>query len=414
MLKIIKQLISKDKQIKYLARLKLKGLFKFPTKKKNILILLRHLTNGGIERLFINLANELSLKYNVIIIVSSKKNPDFKCNVKIIEIPNLDSDKLSIKRIRYLKKVYNITHSLSGSISYNYLNVASRYKDKVIISVHNMLTIKILEENDKICNNIAKKKLNLEKRKKRIVLANEFADTIICVSKELADEQNIYFGAIKRKIKVIYNFIDFQQISKEKRLNKDKSKIIITAGRLEKAKNQSSLIEAFQIVLKKHPQAKLWILGRGSEEENLKKLIRKLKLENNVFLLGFKQNIYECLKQADIFILTSKHEGFGNVIIEAMSCSLPVISTDCSAGPREIIAPDTDYRKKTNKIDKCEYGILIPPISDSDKDETNIAQALLELLDSQKLEKYYQNQSLKRAKDFDKKIILKQWDKIFK
>lgn len=409
MLKIIKQLKSKDKQIKYLAQIKLKGFFKLPARKKNILILLRNLSNGGAEKLLINLANELALKYNVIVITANKQNCDYNFNGKVIEIPNLDVDMLSIKRVRYLKKKYNITHSLSGSISYNYLNVASRYKDKVIISVHNMLSFKVqISDNDK------KTISNLQKRQKRIVLANEFADTITCVSKEVAEEQNIYFGASKRKIKVIYNFIDFQQISKEKKLNEDKSKIIITAGRIEKVKNQISLIKAFKLVLKKHPDAKLWILGRGSEEENLKKLIKKLKLESNVFLLGFKQNIYEYLKQANIFILTSKYEGMPVVLIEAMACSLPVISTDCSAGPREIIAPDTDYRKKTNKIDKCEYGILIPPISDSDKYEKNIAQALLELLDNQKLEKYYQNQSFKRAKDFDKKIILKQWEEIFK
>lgn len=409
MLKIIKQLKSKDKQIKYLAQIKLKGFFKLPARKKNILILLRNLSNGGAEKLLINLANELALKYNVIVITANKQNCDYNFNGKVIEIPNLDVDMLSIKRVRYLKKKYNITHSLSGSISYNYLNVASRYKDKVIISVHNMLSFKVhISDNDK------KTIFNLQKRQKRIVLANEFADTITCVSKEVAEEQNIYFGASKRKIKVIYNFIDFQQISKEKKLNEDKSKIIITAGRIEKVKNQISLIKAFKLVLKKHPDAKLWILGRGSEEENLKKLIKKLKLESNVFLLGFKQNIYEYLKQANIFILTSKYEGMPVVLIEAMACSLPVISTDCSAGPREIIAPDTDYRKKTNKIDKCEYGILIPPIGDSDKYEKNIAQALLELLDNQKLEKYYQNQSFKRAKDFDKKIILKQWEEIFK
>ncbi len=410
MLKTIKQLRNKDKQIKYLAQIRLKRFFKLPTRKKNILILLRHLTNGGVERIFVNLANELSLKYNVIIITGNKRNSDYNCNVKIIEIPNLDIDKLSIKKVRYLKKIHNITHSISGSIAFNYLNVASRYNDEVIICVQNMLSFKAQIEN----YNDKKAMLNIKRRKKRIILANEFADRIVCASKEIANEQIIKFKAAKKKIQVINNFIDLQQINKEEKLKKNDSKIIITAGRLEAVKNQSSLIKAFKEIIKNYPQAKLWILGRGSEEENLKKLIKNLHLENNVFLLGFQKKVYEYLKQADIFILTSKYEGMPVILIEAMACSLPVISTDCSAGPREIIAPDTDYRKKTNKIDKCEYGILIPPISDSDKDETNIAASLLEILDNQKLEKYYQNQSFKRAKEFDKNIIVKQWEKIFK
>lgn len=412
MLKIIKQLFSSDKQIKYLAEIKLKSIFLkiMPhSRRKNILFILRHLTNGGMEKLFINLANDLVLKYNVIIVTTNKRNPDFKCNVKVIEIPNLNSDKTSIKKIRDLKKMYNITYSISGSITFNYLNIASKYKDKVLISVHNMLSFKIQEENE-----------NLEKRQKNIILANEFADKIICVSKEVADDQIINFKASKRKIQVIYNFVDLQQIKQEKFIPKNNSKIIVTVGRLEEQKNQKSLIKSFGEVLKIYPNVKLWILGRGSEEEKLKVLIKKLNLENNIFLLGFKRNIYKYLKQADIFVLTSKYEGFGNVLIEAMACGIPVISTDCSAGPREIIAPDTDYRQKAEKVDKCMYGILIPQIKNSNysiklkKEEKNITKAILEILDNKKLEEYYKNQSINRGKDFDKAIILKQWYKIIK
>lgn len=407
MLKIINQLNCKDKQRKKLAKLKLKSSFfkiiRFK-KEKNILILLRHLTNGGAEKSLINLANNLSQKYNVLIVTADKTNPDFECNVKIIEIPNLGNNKVSIEKLHNIKKKYKITHSISGSIAFNFLNVSARYHDKIIITVQTMLSIKTQKEMEI----------------KRINLANEFADKIVCVSKEVADDQILNFHANKRKVKVIYNYLDLNEISNMQVSKNENERIIITAGRLEKVKNHYSLIKAFKEVNKEYPNVKLWILGRGSEETNLKNLIKKLDLTNKVQLLGFQKNVYEYLLKSYVFIFTSTYEGFGNVLIDALACQLPVVSTDCSAGPREILAPNTDYKIKTNYIDKSEYGVLIPPIKESaeaDKltaSEKNISKILLEFLNNKKLYNYYRKQAIKRAQDFDQDKILKYWDELIK
>ena len=100
-----------------------------------------------------------------------------------------------------------------------------------------------------------------------------------------------------------------------------------------------------------------------------------------------------------------------------MSCGLPVISTDCYSGPREILAPNTDFLYKTKDIEKTDYGILIPEGDKKQKKHNdpliNTELCLIEsmklLLEDENLYKHYKEQSLKRAKDFDKKEIMNKW-----
>lgn len=122
---------------------------------------------------------------------------------------------------------------------------------------------------------------------------------------------------------------------------------VIAIGRFSEEKCFNLLLKAFAKLQDSHPQWTLIILGEGVLRTELEVLREQLGLSNRVHLPGRVKNIYEFLKEADIFVMSSRFEGFPNALCEAMACGLPVISTDCPSGPREIIRDGVD-------------GILVP------------------------------------------------------
>ena len=137
------------------------------------------------------------------------------------------------------------------------------------------------------------------------------------------------------------------------------SPIFISAGRLTRQKDFPTLLKAFQIVKAQLPNAKLVILGDGEDRNELEKLAQELENQNSVDLPGFVKNPFAMIARADAFILSSRWEGFGNVIVEALACGTPVISTDCPSGPAEILGNGA-------------YGTLVPV-----GDAQSLAQAML-------------------------------------
>ncbi|MGR8932914.1 MAG: glycosyltransferase [Gammaproteobacteria bacterium] len=112
--------------------------------------------------------------------------------------------------------------------------------------------------------------------------------------------------------------------------------LIVAAGRLVKQKNFPLLIDAFERLLRRK-NARLVILGEGRLRETLQAEIDALQLRDKVDMPGFCDNPYAYLRQADLFVLSSSWEGFGNVLVEALAVGTPVVSTDCPSGPAEIL-----------------------------------------------------------------------------
>jgi len=160
------------------------------------------------------------------------------------------------------------------------------------------------------------------------------ADSIRVVSQRLRNLLIKEFGVENEKITVVPIFVDVNLslqdsggIQSNAQKNKDKF-IFLTVGRLVAIKNIGLQIEAMKEVVKKYPQAELWIVGDGPESNNLKSLILNLKLTKEVLLLGWQENVVDYYKQADAFLLTSNSEGWGMVVVEAASCGLPIIMTN--------------------------------------------------------------------------------------
>ena len=127
-------------------------------------------------------------------------------------------------------------------------------------------------------------------------------------------------------------------------------KIIVSIGRLTKQKNFEFLVEAFNKIIDEYPNFTLFILGEGEKRKKLEKQIKKLNLENKVFLIGHEKNIYKYLKRAEMFILSSLWEDPGFVLVEAGYSNTIVLSSDCPNGPKEILNNSQNgflYRKNS-------------------------------------------------------------------
>lgn len=374
---------------------------------KNILILISSLNNGGAERVAGNLANNLNNIYNNVMVLTynPSKDSDYKCDVPRLEINNKRI--LIIKEIRKIKEKYNITHCISFCTTANYLNITSNDGEKKIISIRNY------EKNKDIRREIESK------------IAAKYADKVVSVSEQISEQQISDYKVDKGKAVVINNFCEVEKIreasncenmtSNEKEFF-EKYKIVISVGRLTYQKGQWYMIRAFKEVLKEIPAARLVILGEGEEREKLQNLIKQLNMQKYIKLYGFKKNPYQYLKHAKLFVMTSLYEGMSNAILEAMCCGLPIVSSDCLTGVKDILAPNMDKNKQINKYQLCEYGVLVP-VGDGNyytneeltSMEIELKNGIIKMMKDNDLYRHYNEMSKIRIKDFEKEKIMKQW-----
>ena len=168
-------------------------------------------------------------------------------------------------------------------------------------------------------------------------------EAIVAVSKGVAEDFSRVSGIPFERIKVIYNPVVTPELIENAKepvehpwFATEQPPVILGVGRLTKAKDFPTLIRAFALVRQERP-ARLMILGEGEERFRLEALVKELGLEDDVALPGFVDNPYAYMARAAVFVLSSAWEGLPTVLIEAMACSCPVVSTDCPSGPAEIL-----------------------------------------------------------------------------
>lgn len=228
------------------------------------------------------------------------------------------------------------------------------------------------------------------------------ADCVVSASKGIKDDLIENYGISEEQSVVIHNPVEIDRIQVlakeevEHHWFKEGRPVIIACGRLSAAKNYPLLLRAFTIASKEITDLRLIILGEGPLKQELIAYTEELSISDKVAFMGFQKNPFNFMSHAAAFVLSSWYEGFGNVIIEAMACGAPVVSTKCPAGPDEIITDGVN-------------GILVPV-----DDDAGMAGAILRLLKDEDLRIGIAKAGRKRAMDFSVERKVLEYERIFR
>ena len=178
---------------------------------------------------------------------------------------------------------------------------------------------------------------------KKLSRAFPKAGCLVSLSRGAAATLGSVFPQTRAKTRVIYNagFDDTVLANLRQRALAPPSTrpLIVACGRLHPQKDYPTLLRTVARIRTAFPAVRLQIIGSGPERAALERMTRTLGLADKVDFLGFQANPHQFIAQADVFVLSSRWEGFANVLVEAMVCRTPVVATDCPYGPREIIVP---------------------------------------------------------------------------
>lgn len=330
---------------------------------KKVALYIPSMNGGGAERVMLALANGLAEKDIQIDLVLNKAEGTYiKYISSKVNIVSLDSSRV-LYSILPLAKYLRKEQPDAILSAMNYVNVitmlakfASNSKTKVVLSEH---------------SNFTEAKKTIGHIKSRVIIplmswTYQKSDAIVAVSNGVADALAKEINIKRNKITTIYNPIFSDNLTKQSKesvshpwIRADSLPLILGVGRLTRQKDFESLIRAFKKV-REQKDCNLIILGEGELRPQLEQLINNLNLYDSVQLLGFVDNPYAWMAHANLFVLSSINEGFGNVIVEAMACGTPVVSTNCPSGPREILEDGL-------------WGRLVPPSNTSLLSEAIIA-----------------------------------------
>ncbi|MBP6432289.1 MAG: glycosyltransferase [Ferruginibacter sp.] len=371
--------------------------------KPKLLIFINTLQSGGAERVVWLLLNHLKDDFELHLALYSNY-VDFKIpdEVKVFQLnqPLKQNRVLRLLKLPFIShKVYKycINNHINTSVAFLYrpcyINALLKswwgYKGNIIMCERTHQTTMITSQSF-LYRLFSKFMVKYSYKRANLILANSYA-----IQTDLIEKFNI-----KTPIRVIYNPIDLDFIKKHEddelpfEFEKDVFHFVNVGG-FRKEKNHLLLLQAFFIL--KHLPCKLIIVGGGVMEEDLKQKVNDLGIANKVIFCGFDTNPFKYVKQSDCFVLSSDVEGFPNVLIEALACGKPVISTDCHSGPRELLAPSTDlHHRAIVGYEIGEYGILTPV-----NDIASLATAMKKMYEDAAMRKQFEAKAKQRAMQFD-------------
>lgn len=335
----------------------------------------------------------------------------------ILAIENPKFSVIKSRNYNYLRnfRFKNSYRSLSGSLIQFIKDLVSIYKKsqtlhpKVIIAIDlypglitTLLKTVSLLKTQLILINQASLKDMLETKTNPllsqfifILIRNLYpsANQIISTAKHVSEDMTKFFKLPKNKVKTIYNGIDVPK--KELIKQHPPTKSILMVAKFIEPKDQPTLIKAFAIVLKKFPDYRLELIGDGPKKNESELLTERLGISKNVDFLGWKKNVYPYISRCKIFVLSTKNEGFGYVLTEAMAFKKPIIATNAPYGPREILG----FGK---------YGLLVEKTNSE-----SLAKSIVNLIQNPRIYKKFSTQSGKRYEFFGEEIMRKKYQKIF-
>ncbi|WP_461611069.1 glycosyltransferase [Cytobacillus kochii] len=355
--------------------------------KKKIAFVIPSLRVGGSERVVVNIVKKINReKYQIRLIVIDYNGPFKKEIPNDVEIINLGRKRLRDSVVAIFKEILKFKPDYVFS-TLGYLNFLLILLIKVL-KLNTKIVVRESSTPSKYINNFSplKKKLysNLYKS------LYPMADIIVAQCNSMQEDLVSNFNIEKNKVVTVYNPIDIESIKykmKQKKPFDNKNINIVAVGRLVYAKGYDILLNSINLLSEKYPNIKLHILGDGPLKGDLIQLAKELNLDKKVNFLGFIENPYPYIGSADLYVLSSRWEGFPNTLLEAIACGTNVVATNCKSGPEEIIGDNN-------------FGYLA---------KSEDPNSLYEVMDKALNEK---KENQKRAEDFSINKIIKQYESL--
>lgn len=305
--------------------------------RRKIALVVYSLGMGGAEKVVSDLSFQFAKQHDVSVILFDNRSPYYPYAGELIDINCPSKDGFFSKAFNFLERTLQLRRIFRVT-----------QFDTIISVMEHANFPAILASRDTIAANHCNPERNFTRfdwlfarwlypKARKVVAVSQAGMQIFSRHLQLRNLDCLYNPVNLARIRELA--LEYPAISIEGRY-------IVAAGRLSPGKNFTGLIRAYAVsqVIK---QFKLVILGEGDERPRLERLIRELRLEQQVLLPGFMHNPYPYIANAHCLVLSSLHEGFPVILIEALGLGKPVIATDCETGPREIVYPG-------------ENGLLVP------------------------------------------------------
>lgn len=364
-----------------------------------LLIFIYSLGSGGAERVTVNLANHWAGKgWNIVVVTLAPQRDDFyelHPAVKRIALELAgDSGNLLVGLLQNLRRVLalrQVLHEIQPAIALGMTTGAN-----VLLALAAWGVPKVRAIGSERIHPPQYPIGILWEGLRRFSYGR--LDAVTALTSDSADWLKDHTGA--RRVRVIPNAATWPLISQAPRMSPDSlcssgQHLLLAVGRLDVQKGFDWLIESFSVLAKKYPNWDLVILGEGPLRTTLEGQVRTAGLGERVFLPGRAGNVVEWYERADLYVMSSRFEGFPNTLVEAMAHGLPVVSFDCDTGPRDIMRHEVD-------------GLLVPP-----GDVVALTAAMDLLMSDAALRQRLAERAGEVRERFSMKRIAGMWEKLF-
>jgi glycosyltransferase involved in cell wall biosynthesis len=336
-------------------------------KNKKVTFFISSLAGGGAEGVCVTIASGLAeAGWDVTLVILTLKDAAYqtrlskKVNLVVLDLPNARSSILPI--YNYLK-----IHKPAKVVVFNYeLSLIL-----LLIKLFMRINVKIISRNiNSLSENSKSVKRSFRTSVFSFLLMKVYkkSDHIVNQCEGMRTDLLSVFPKLKNKTSVIYNPVN--TIVENEAVNIKPNEVfkgdyILCVGRLEDQKAFHFVIQAFSVVSKNHPSLRLKIVGQGSLEQKLKKLVTDFNLSEKVDFEGFQINVIPYYLHAKLTLLTSLYEGFPNTLVESISLGTPVVAFNCKSGPSEIIKQGNngylvEYQNITSLEDYLDKALTSP------------------------------------------------------